>query len=755
VGASPAQPPLFFRALLEKDDGKALVFFHLLAQLPTGYQRYFTQNASRLKQFYELFRNSTDARYGLANRWRVTSFVDFLAATPFDAEGHVKFPGSSGVWMLAKGQSGSAEQTTRLLDRLSGANLAGAEEQVLLRLAGTRYRLDSGPHMELENYMAVVRLDAHRRQRLDELSALLLAQQFARFEHAWPYFSVLTGLGYVEFGRFFAFLEDLGGYERVALNHRMGQFYALLELLCLAAQSGKLDEEESTAIFGMLCERFATARSGADFTKASLDIVREILNRSTGGAPQADPDEALRHLLLDPPSPVAFDLGGASIQVDAGKERQEDYRRVLELQRVTPLSALFAIYDACQNLAEGRGAAGEQIKILEKNRSKLLMVVVPDSFRISGWEKENLTVFRPEEVAATIRDLDRELTAKEGNREKGKQLTRELMARINPQVTVALAGVVYAYYLRSYDLLVSEDPLFLRKHQYVNLESGAAALKPFPAPGLEKGGPAGTTLTGSFAGFSTVAGMVAETGVRSADEHSEEFVFHQLGDIRATRWGQLKDSDLRLVGLKIRTAREWIVLSAGSAELRPELADATIGLLSLARRSEFLAALDGRDWKTVWSAVTMSDLYFLADEYLKRFKVDPHPSPVFSTLRQCAAGNDGSRLHWLGPTLGPLNNCSHPHLMRLPPYEHFEAFLLPAKIAARSSEFKLYLAEFFDRSGLPADLMAAVAEPLALRVFRGLRITDPRDWYSVQVAFSRVDTAMLQEALAGIDRLKP
>jgi hypothetical protein len=755
VGASPAQPPLFFRALLEKDDGKALAYFHLLAQLPTARQRYLTQYAWRLKQFYELFRNSLDARYGLMGRWMVTPFVDFMAATPLDAEGHVRLPGSLGVWMVAKGQSMSADHTARLLDRLSGASLAGAEDQVVPRLAGTRYDLDYGPHMELENYMAVVRLDAHRRQPLDERSALLLAQQFARFQHAWPHFAVLTGLGYKEFERFFALLEKRGNYDRVTLNQRMGQLYALIELLSLAAQSGKLGEKESRVIFGMLCERFAAARSGTDTTMASLDIVREILNRSAGGSPQADPDEALRRLLLDPPSPVSFDLKGASIEVDAGKERQEDYRRVLELQRVTPLSALFAIYDACRNLEEGKGAAGEQIKILEQNRSKLLTVAVPDSFKIRGWEKENLTIFRPEEVAATIRDLDRELTRKGREREKGKQLTRELMTRINPQVTVALAGVVYAYYLRSYDLLVSEDPLFLRKHQYVRLDSRSAELKPFSAPGLEKGGPEGTTLTGSFAGFSTVAGMVAVSGVRSADVHSEAFVFHQLGDIRATRWGQLKDSDLRLFGLKIRTAREWIVLSAGSAEARAELGDATIGLLSLTRRSDLLEGLDGRDWKTVWSAVTMSDLYFLADEYLERFKVDPHPSPVFSALRQCAAGNDGSRLHWLGPTLGPLNNCSHPHLMRLPPYEHFETFLFPAKIAARSSEFKLYLAELFDRNGLPADLMAAVAEPLLLRVFRGLRITDPRDWYSVQAAFSRVDTAMLQEALAGVYGPRP
>ncbi len=745
VGANPAQPPLFFRALLEKDKGKALVFLYLLAQLRPMHQRFFTQSASRLRQFYELFRDSPDVQFGIPGRWRLAPFVDFLAAAPLDSGGHVRLPGSPGVWMLAKGQSTSADQTTRLLDRLSEANLAGSEEQVLLRLAGTRYTVDAQPALELENYMAVVRLEAHRRQPLDERSALLLAQQYVRFMDAWPHFAVLTGLGYAEFESLFALLENMGGYEHVTLNQRMGQIYALIELLCLAAQSGKLDEKESTAIFGRLCERFAAAQTAADLTGTSLDIVREILNRSAGVAPQADPDEAMRCLLLDPPSPVAVDLSGANIRVDAGKERHEDYKRVLELQRVTPLSALFAMSDACRNLAAGRGAAAEQIEILEKNQSRLLAVAVPDSFQSRGLEKKNLTIFRAEEVAATIRDLG--LALRQGTGKKVSELARDLLARINPQVTVALAGIVYAYYLRSYDLLVSEDPLFLRKHQYIDLSSQAEEPKPFPAPGLEKGEPTGTTLIGCFAGFSTVAGMVAETGVRSADACSEEFVLHQLGAIRATRWGQVKDDDLRLVGLRVRAAREWIVLSAGFAEPRAELADATIGLLSLARRSDLLAALDRRDWKVVWSAVTLSDLISLADEYLERFKLDPHPSPVFSALRRCVAGKDGSRLHWLGPTLGPINNCSEPHLMRLAPYEHFEGFLQPARIAARSSEFKLYLAEFFDRNGLPANLMAAVAEPLALQLFRGLRITDLRDWYSVQVAFSRLDAAMLQDAL--------
>jgi hypothetical protein len=55
---------------------------------------------------------------------------------------------------------------------------------------------------------------------------------------------------------------------------------------------------------------------------------------------------------------------------------------------------------------------------------------------------------------------------------------------------------------------------------------------------------------------------------------------------------------------------------------------------------------------------------------------------------------------------------------------------------------------------LPANIMAEVAEPLALQLFRGLRMTDLRDWYSVQAAFSRMDATMLQDVVQAAYRLE-
>jgi hypothetical protein len=44
VGEGPAQPGVFFRALLERDEGKMLAFFFVLSQLDRPHQAFFTAN---------------------------------------------------------------------------------------------------------------------------------------------------------------------------------------------------------------------------------------------------------------------------------------------------------------------------------------------------------------------------------------------------------------------------------------------------------------------------------------------------------------------------------------------------------------------------------------------------------------------------------------------------------------------------------------------------------------------------------------
>jgi hypothetical protein len=255
-----------------------------------------------------------------------------------------------------------------------------------------------------------------------------------------------------------------------------------------------------------------------------------------------------------------------------------------------------------------------------------------------------------------------------------------------PQVLLALAGRLYAYYLDSDDLLVAEDPLLLRKHRFRPDRELFAAADFHPS---SEG--AGSFLSGGFADMRGVAGQVALAGAKQTDSHSEFVFAAQVGDLRTTDWKRLDDEEVRRVGQRIQAAREWIERSAAQFEERRKLAEATLGLLSFARRAHLLAALEERDWKAVWSVVTLPDLYYLGEPAHRRL---------------------------------------------LAPYEDYEHLLHPGPIAGRVAELKLFLAHDFARWGRPAAELESVAEPLAQDILRELSMTDLRDWRSVQEALA-------------------
>ena len=206
----------------------------------------------------------------------------------------------------------------------------------------------------------------------------------------------------------------------------------------------------------------------------------------------------------------------------------------------------------------------------------------------------------------------------------------------------ALAGIVYAYFLNPADLLVSEDPLLLRKHQFITLDQGLKNTHVFePASFNASSDKAGSYFIGGFAEFADAAGSAAAMSAKLGGEYGEMFAGKQIGAIRSTNWESLRDEDLRLLGLKVAVAREWIVRAAQQSELEASLAEATFGLLSLTRRAELLGALSDGNWRSVWSVMTLSDLYFLAGRYLERYQADPWISPATQALRREVGRNDG------------------------------------------------------------------------------------------------------------------
>lgn len=697
VGAAPGDPPKFFRALLETDKGRLLAFFFHLSELDLDRQRFCTRSAARTRNLYEMFAATPELRAGATLRH--TAFVEALREIPLDAEGKVRFPGGASAWAPGK--------------------TAESDDDVLFRLAGTKYVTPSlDIHTELDNLLAVMRLESHRRTPLDAKSARLLASQYPHAHGIYADLSTLTGLSSADYEAFFALEQKVRRFPQLDLNLVAGEFQSLVAWLGLAQRSGALEEAKAAELFHRLCDRFVQADSAAQYATAALEMARRILENTKSGSSTSSPDEAVRNLLLGLPSPVSFEWNGASRQVDPIQARHRSYQRVMELQRVPALGLLFEAAEAIRT-----GAAEKAEAVL----ARFPRVEVPKDARLSRAARKALESADP-------------------SRSHQRKNSEKLWAAVHPQVMLALAGTLYAYYLSPEDLVVAEDPLLLRKHQFILLDDRTRV--PFEASRFEVSSRGtGSYLIGGFGGFARSAGQVAAAGGGKVEAVSAEFFGAQIAAIRATAWRDLRDEDLRLLSLRIKLAREWIVRAASDPPAMSALSEAVIGLLSLTRRSDLLAALEGKNWPEVWNLVTLSDLYYVSQRYQQRYVTDPWPSPVTEAFRAAIRDHNGAPMDQLGASLTAIRGCGHPHLVALGPYEEYERYLFPSKMAERTAELKLYLADLMGRAGLPVGALAALAEPLARTAMEGLRVGDIRDWSSVLAAFSKLGDQDIEDAL--------
>jgi Flp pilus assembly protein TadD len=744
AGVAPSDPVRFIHALFDTDDGRLLAFFNALSQIDAAHQRFFTLSPRRATSFYKLFAQSDEARFGVGKRRQKGSFAEFLSDVPLNPDGTVDFPGSAEVWMVAKGGSKTADESQRLLRQVRKAVAPDVEDEILLHIASTRYEVGVAQVSELDNFLAVAHINAHRSDPLDKESALLLAQNLTGYGSFYPYFSVFTSLNAADFRTVFSVGAKLTSMDPPDADLAMGQFFSTVELIHLGLNFGQLPEQRATAMFRSVCTRFLAARDAIGFTAAALDSVRE-LTASTG-----DADQALARLVLGEGAPVDVEWNGVARSLDPARLRAIAYGKVLNLQKTPAVSALLRIDTAARSLAAQKAPVDSVIAELLKDVTALPALDLPKNAQFEGRTKQAIERYNPGKLAAMVSELREKAQRRKVSPKDLEKVAGDVLTEIGPQVRLALTGIVYAAYLSPEDTLAGNDPLLLRKHQAFDLHPGASSKPAFvPSALIVAGSQSGSYFVGGFASFTHAAGEAAALNVRKGNADAALYA-QQIAATRMTGWAGYRDEDQRLLGLRIRVAREWLVYAASQPALLRDVSEDTLGILSLSRRRELLNAIASEDWKAVWNSVTLSDLLFLSERYAARYKQSPWNSPLDETLREASAHNSGSRLNLLGAVPAGLYGCDHPHLAPLAPYEEYERRLFPAELAERAAEMKLYLSVLLDKMGLPAAALPALAEPAARIAFASIHMSDGYDWAQALSGFRAMDEKTVEAALAGV-----
>jgi VWFA-related protein len=251
AGASPADPPRFFEAVLKTDRGRLAAYYAALARADAAHQRFFTRDAARAERFYAWYRDSDELRDGIGLPgpvWRAAFFGDL----PLTDTGEVRFPGGREAW--------PAEDVPAS-----------------------------------EALVEIARMERDRGRPLDAASAALLARHFEDWRALFPYFVALPALGASEFEA----LDAFGRSPQAAQNAVLGEWHSLVELTVLGRRAGSMDDAAAARAFGRICRELA----GRDHAARAIALLSSLAGS------HGDLDEAVASglLRLDARRREAFD----------------------------------------------------------------------------------------------------------------------------------------------------------------------------------------------------------------------------------------------------------------------------------------------------------------------------------------------------------------------------------------------------------------------------------------------------------------
>ncbi len=460
TGANPRDPAAFFRALVEKNEGRLAAFYFAVWSADKAHQTYLTKTEARAERFYAWYRDSEEFKFGVNRHvpgWR----TEFLQKLPLDAAGNLRLPGGKHAW----------------------TDSAGAEDDVVTGLKN------------LEALVPLARMEQRRGSPLDEASVTLLAQHHSEWGSLFPYFEKLPALGREEFASLQAFAAAVGQQPPASQNIVLGEWYSMVELIARGYQAGSLDASASARAFRSTCEGL----SQSDHSAKALAMLRGIAGGTNLN--EAVPVNLLR---LNP-------------------ERRSAFDRVLELQSlplfdpnttlgvVSAAPSTFNVVVSSDSLVGDTQISAGNYKVTVEGNQAVFTTGKQSVQVAASMEKSPMT------FPGTMLEVA-------GNKLQAIDLggtdmkivfnsTKSGAAQVQPQTVGLLSRFVYAASVDPDGLLISEDTQLLSRHQFAVADTNDKRPLAFaPAVLVGSNTAPGSFLKGGFVNFEEVAREFAPGG---------------------------------------------------------------------------------------------------------------------------------------------------------------------------------------------------------------------------------------------------
>jgi hypothetical protein len=402
-----------------------------------------------------------------------------------------------------------------------------------------------------------------------------------------------------------------------------------------------------------------------------------------------------------------------------------------EAQHLAPLSVLFEVADHAESLSRG----GKLNTALVNRLTTRLAEIEPPRATLTSVEKNAAAVgYWPERHIEDQRRLN--LRAMIDRAGADPEKLQDVKGHLAPMLRDTLVGLNYLYYAPPGAQLLRANPVFVRNHDFLGLQSDGLAWR---EARLYAGGwpsSAGGRLTGSLTGLPYALADAEQNFMVPSREQAliwGDLVPQLILSAKVPRWWNVSPSETHWVGLHLRYGTSLLAEAVLDASVRARVLDVLATHVEPARLHRISQLLETGDVPGALADVTPSELFVMAKDTLAQ---GPGSRDVLAeTIRRLASEAPGqvnyaaiSRA--FGTPKPTLANSYLPELLYLRSFPSLMGF--SSRIMAESWESNtIYWAALSDEMYLPPAQMNLLVPQWTQQTVEHIFATHLEDWPAV------------------------
>ena len=714
VGASPDNGAAFFEKLVSRDDGWAASLYDALARVNGPAKDYLTEPA-RMKRFYSAVRGRVTSPGPARPVFR--SNADMMLLTTrlqIDSNGKPHIPGAIEVWknLFVNHPHGKYDgKLTKL------ATSWKEPDDVLEALfALTRKAVENEP---LKIFMAISDLDRRRATPLSAATVDRLARSYRLYGAQYATFNDAPTLADKTINQFLDTAENIDKFKDPLMKaDTAGTLQSLVGLWQIFCRQGSLPAAKADETLAGILSGFAQIRGDRELFDAGRGGVKLLLT-ATGAKPDADPQTQVVELLAGATAPGDSESHGTLVQ---------EMNRILQAQRILPLTVLFDLADHLESLSKGEklntalvNRLAARVAEIQLPRSSLTGVE-KNAYAFGYWTEKHIEAQRKLNMRAVI-----ERAA--GDAEKLKSARGSL----TPFLRDTLVALNYAHYAPPGAQILYTNPLFARGHDFLGVQGSAHTWRATEMFGTGWPSSGGGRLVGSLAGLPYALAEAEQNFLVPSQTQAliwGDLVPQMILSAKIPRWWNVTPTQMHWLGLHVRYAESLLAEAAVDPALRSPVLEILGTQAPPARVRTVARLLEQGDVRAAVEKVTPSELFVLARDMVSQHN---DPSSVFALeIRRLATDSPGeinyraiSRA--FGTPKPTLANSYQPELLNLRTFPTLMGY--SSRIMAESWESNtLYWAALADEVHVSPSQLNVLIPEWTQRVVERIFASHLEDW---------------------------